>query len=189
MNNNSLSEQLIIDIIAQQLDLSAERIWVRNQNRKIPPDNGLYVVVGMVDAAPISSTSDVTSTEDGMIETQRVILSENIQIDVFSRDDAALRRRWEVMTALKSVYAQQVQEANYFKIYRMPRSFVNTSDAEGSSRLNRFTLTFPCQVWYKKEIPLTLPGRDYYNDFDTRVDDANTIGEDEGLIEFNIKES
>lgn len=186
---NKRTEQVIIDIITQQLGLAPAQIWVRNQDRKIPADDGLYVVVGMVDASPISSTSSTTSTEDGMIETQKVIMVENIQVDLFSRSLDALDKRWEIMTALKSVYAQQAQEANYFKIYRMPRSFLNTSDTEGGSRLNRFTLTFPCQVWYKKEIPLTLAGRDYYNDFDTRVDDATTIAEDEGLIEFNIKES
>ena len=41
-------------------------------------------------------------------------------------------------------------------------------------------------MWYKKETVLNEE-YDYYDDFTQRVDDAKTIGEAEGLIEFEIK--
>ena len=189
---NSLTEQIIINILAQEMDLTpsgeSADIWIRNQNRKIPNSDGLFIVVGMVDAQTISSTSETIPTDDGMNEIQKVILSENIQIDMYSRDNSALSRRWEILAALKSVFAQQKQEENYFTIYKIPRNFLNISDSEGGSRLNRFSLTFPCQVWYRKIKPLVIPDKDYYNDFDTRVDDAETIDQETGLIEFNISE-
>lgn len=186
---NSLTAQILVDIVRVQLGLDVDQVWIRDQNKKIPNDNRLYVIVGMVDSSVISATSEAVFNEENeeVEDVQRVIISENIQIDIFSRSNAALSRRWEIVSALRSIYSQQRQEENFFKIYRIPRSFLNTSDAEGGSRLNRFSLTFACQVWYKKIVG-EFSGGDYYNDFDTRADDANTIGEEDGLFQFNITE-
>jgi hypothetical protein len=41
-------------------------------------------------------------------------------------------------------------------------------------------------VWYEKVSD--LPVYDYYNEFSTRVDDESTIGQEDGLIEFEIDE-
>ena len=187
---NSLAEQVIIDILKERMGLADSQIWVRSQNRKIPADTKLYLIVGMV-STQVNSVQ--TYMEDRIIETRtkqveinRVQTLENIQIDILSRSNDAITRRWEILAALKSIYAQQKQEANYFKICRESVSFLDTSSAEGSSQLNRFTITIPCFVWYKKETVLEEE-YDYYDDFTQRVDDAKTIGEAEGLIEFEIK--
>jgi hypothetical protein len=196
---NKTPESLIIDILRQEMELPTDSIWVRNQNRVIPKDQGLYVIAGMVDTDYISSTNDVIPYEivqpdpdppiSAMKEIQKTITQENIQIDILSRSNTATDRRWEVIAALRSVYSQQVQEANYFKIFRLPTSFLNTSDAEGGSQINRFSVTVACHVWYIKEkILYNESGYDFYNDFTQRVDDANTIGTANGLFEFEITE-
>lgn len=184
---NSATESIIVDIIRDQMGLTNSQIWVRDQNRKIPNDTGLYLIVGMTDARGLSSTSYLKDDGANTVEVGEVQFSENIQIDILSRSNDAILKRWEIPIALKSIYAQQKQEQHNFKISRISRSFVNTSIAEGGSQLNRFSLSFPCLVWYRKEVVLSPTGGDYYDDFDTRVDDKNTIGEDEGLIEFNIQ--
>jgi len=207
------AEQYIIDILKAQLGLTDSQIWLRYQNRSVPPNTGLYVVVGMVDSRPVSAQSYIESkptrtprletetfsfvtTESGgllacetgevyeEVEIQRVQTMDAIQIDIFSRDNSALTRRWEVIGALRSIAAQQTQEENFFKICRLPASFLNISAAEGGSNLNRFSLTFNCFVWFQKERVLSSGG--VYDDFKTRVDDAVTIAEDRGLIEFEI---
>lgn len=193
---NRTPEAIIVDILINQMDMPKNSVWVRNQNREIPKDQGLYIIVGMVDSQYISATNDVSPIEipqpdpapdiSAMKETQKTITRENIQIDILSRSDSATLRRWEVIAALRSVYCQQQQEANYFKIARLPTAFLNTSDAEGGSQVNRFSLTISCHVWYIKERTLLKSGFDFYDDFTQRVDDANTIGESEGLIEFEI---
>jgi len=43
-----------------------------------------------------------------------------------------------------------------------------------------------CHVWYSKES--LLPRSKIFDTFETRIDDANTIGQDEGLFEFTITE-
>lgn len=196
---DSLAEQVIIDIIRQFMDLGAQRAWVRSQNHRIPEDDGLFIIAGLTYAPRVMSSQSYL--EQRIVppvidppapeivqqwEISRVQMAENIQVDIFSRNNEALMRRWEIVAAMTSIYSEQQQEANVFRIFRQPATFLNTSDAEGGSNLNRFSITFPCFVWYKKERLLTASGGDYYDDFTTRVDDANTITEPEGLFSFRI---
>lgn len=211
---NLLSSQYIIDIINEEMNMPANSVWLRDQNPKIPIDNGLYIAVGIVSSRVMSAetrmvpyvpTTEVNWDEPGQtwdenppqnwdqtyaVQTQvsEAVVQEMVQIDVFSRALTALQRNWEVVAALNSFYSQQQQEAQNFKIFRIPQNWINTSSAEGSSILNRYTITFPCFVWYRKEKVLTANGGDYYDDFTTRVDDSNTIGTDSPLIEFEINQ-
>lgn len=187
------AEQILCDIIAESMGLgAASEIWVRDQNRKIPADNGLYIIVGMVDSQALSSKMhmiqrvivDPPATQQ--VEITEAQTADTIQIDVVSSSNAALLRRWEIIAALRSIYAAQQQEVYNFHIPRLPAQFVNTSIAEGGSQLNRFSLSFKCLVWYRKEKILTEDGGEYYDDFTTRVDDALTIGEENGIFEFSI---
>jgi hypothetical protein len=182
---DSLPEQILVDIIRQEMELDQNSVWIRDQNKDIPADNGLYVVVGLSDSIPISSANSFDSV--AMTEIQQVIVCENIQIDIFSRSKDLISRRWEVMAALHSVLSRQAQEANNFKIFKMPKSFVNASSAEGGSNINRYTMTFACHVWYRKEKVLQSPNGDYYDDFTQEVDDEASIIADTEIIEFEIK--
>lgn len=188
---NSLAEQVIIDILKERMTLADSQVWIRSQNRKIPADTKLYLIVGMVSTQVVSAQTymeeQIIDTLTKQVEINRVQTLENIQIDILSRSNDAITRRWEIVAALKSIYAQQKQEANYFKICREPSSFLDISSAEGSSQLNRFSITIPCFVWYKKETVLE-DSYDYYDKFTQRVDDAKTIGEENGLIEFSLGE-
>lgn len=184
---NQLPEQIIVDILQNQMALNSEQVWIEDQNRLIPPDKRLYIIVGMSDSQVYSNVNTPVSTYDGMEEDIKVVYKANIQIDILSRDITALLRRFEVLTALNSVYSVQKQEENAFSIFRLPTSFVNSSAAEGGSNINRFSIIISCHAWYSKEKVLQSPN-DYFNDFNTRVDDEETIDETTGLIEFEIKE-
>lgn len=176
------------------MGLPVNQVWIRDQNRKIPNDNNLYIVVGMVDSRPYGATCRmVTKYTEGSdpeayeVEEVTTNVRENIQIDILSRSNASILRKNEVYLALNSIASKQAQEQYDFKIARIPTSFVNSSAAEGGSNLNRFTMVVPCLVWYMKEN--ALPSYDYYDTFDTRADDEKTIGEDEGIFEFTIDEN
>lgn len=180
---NKLPEQIVVDILTREMALPTNTIWIRDQNRKIPNDTGLYVIVGMVDT-PVVLSNTVRMIEVGDVQKEVAVVQtrENIQIDILSRSNSAILRRYEVLTALKSIYAMQQQELYEFKLARSPISFVNSSDAEGGSTLNRFSITISALVWYKIE----KNTEEYYDEFATRVDDETTIGEENGLIEFTI---
>lgn len=189
---DSLTEKIIVDIIREEMNLPAGQVVIRDQNFKVPNNDLLYVIVGMIDTKVYSAKSptlkevEVGSDSIEVYEVQECQMNEYIQIDLFSRSNAATLRKSEIVMALNSIFSKQQQEENNFKMGRLPRSFVNTSYAEGGSQLNRFSLSFSCLTWYRKEKLLSATGGNYYDDFDTRVDDENTIGEPEGLIEFNI---
>lgn len=221
--NGLAPEQVILAILMKELGLTDKACWLMYQNRLIPNDSGLYIVVGHVDGQVIGAQAyqkdepgddpnqpilyyadDALAldlfADDALTlryasgftesvvfkETQRVQMRENIQIDILSRDNQALFRRWEVVGALRSLNSEQAQELYGFKIFSIPRTFVNASGAEGGSLLNRFTITVPCIVWYEKTTVIPPSSFDYYDDFKTRVDDEKTIGTDHGIIEFEI---
>ncbi len=191
--NNGLVSQHIIDILVQEMAIPDSDIWLANENRKVPDDDGLYFTVGFLDAQVMSSKSEMIQKDLGggdfaQFERGIVRTREYINIDIFSRLIVAEERKHEILMALKSFYSQRKQEQERFKIFEIPNGFVNTSSAEGGSNIRRFTITIPTFVWYIKERQLSPDGGEYYDDFDTRVDDENTIGEADGLIEFNINE-
>lgn len=187
---NKLASQFIIDIINNEMDMPPNAVWLREQNRTIPNDNGLYIAVGLVSAQTIGNTTEMVTLNnpDTNLPTQYEINTvqqqEAIQIDILSSasNNYAMLRNWEVIAALQSFYSQQIQEQNDFKIFRIPRSFVDTSSAEGGSMLQRYTITIMAFVWYRKQ---KIFG-DYYDDFTVRVDDEKTIGTATPLIEFEI---
>ncbi len=183
-----IAEQIIVNILQTEMDLPVNNVWLMNQNRKIAIDEQLYIAVGMVDSQVISNTNTPYSTEEGVSELQQVLTRDNIQIDLLSKSNSALTRRWEVLAALKSVYSEQQQEENEFSIFGIPSVFVNSSSAEGGSQINRFTITVAVHTLYSKTKAIT-GSENYYDDFDTRVDDEQTIGTDIALIEFNINGS
>jgi len=177
----------IRDILIQEMQIPVGNIWIRDQNTRILNETDTYISLGMVDTVVMSNRTLYKDDPGGLLETQRITMKENIQIDIFSRDNSAVLRRWEVPASMTSTFSTQVQEENGFKIFRIPETFANTSETEGSERINKFSIIIPAFVWYSKSKPINAPSGDFYDDFDARVDDENTIGQVDGLIEFNIK--
>jgi hypothetical protein len=187
---NSLIEQIIIDILKNQLSLTDSRLFIGSQNYKIPPDNNLFIVATTISEQVYSSQSSLISkivspaVTESFWNRQEVCSKAMVQIDILSRNTDALTRRWEVVSALQSFYAQQQMEANNCKIARIPSSFVNASGAEGGSNINRFAITVAALIWNIKDV--AMPTYDYYDSFRQRVDDEKTIGTANGIIQFKI---
>jgi len=140
----------------------------------------LQVIATQLNFTPTSNNSKTDFTVDPPMEKQTVVGMSSIQIDLISKNSDAETRNWEVLAALESVYSVQQQEKYKFRIFKMPSGFSNTSAAEGSSNLNRYTIVVNCHIWFSKEKELT----DYYSYFRTRADNEDTAGEVEGMIEF-----
>lgn len=186
---NSLASQIIIAIINREMRMGPEQVWLRDQNKLIPNDQGLYIVVGMISSNFIGAVTEaggITDPADRYFETNQVYMEEIIQIDILSRSNDALMRNWEIIAALNSIYSKQQQELNFFKIFRASRSFINTSVAEGGSQLNKYSLTVPCFVWYRKSVDRPSVQGDFYKTFPGRVDDEKTIGTDSPLIDLSV---
>lgn len=177
-------EQLIVDIIQREMGLDTQDVWIRDSNHTIPNDKGLYVVVGLSPGGS-QTISQSTYLNDESEQVQEAVISERIEVDILSASHQSIRRRWEVMAALNSYLSKQVQEKYNFRIYRNPVSFSNLSGAEGGSNIIRYQTDFVCHVWYRKT--QVIPQFDYFDDFNTRVDDEKTIGTTKPIIQFEIE--
>lgn len=201
MIENGLSPaQIIVDIIANYMELDDQLVFIEDKNHNIPTDDGMIISVRTsADSKVVSSTNEIEEkTVDnvvGQYETSSVTMRENVTIEAYSSVEGyqpekdVCARRWEIVAALGSIYSQQKQDENFFKIFKVPTSFLNTSAAEGGSQLARYTLSFAIMVCYKKSKLLSTDGNMYYEEFETRVDDEETIGEDDGLFEFTLDEN
>lgn len=179
MITQQLASQVIIDILNQEMSMPSNSVWLRQQNKTIPNDNGLYIAVGLVSAQTIGNCTRMetltnpATNQPAQYQICEVMQQEAIQIDLLSSsvNNYAMLRNWEVIASLQSFYSQQQQELNNFKIFRIPRSFVDTSAAEGGSMLQRYSITIMAFVWYRKQTLLDSPLGDYYDDFTQKVID------------------
>lgn len=289
---NIEASKVVADILENQLSLTPDQVWVTDQNRDIPKDNRLFVVVGNVSSEilfsnssvvnsvlSISKVGTVTGTDlslpqflhasgttlksgvlttpdlfsnltglegvsDGQIavslnsivtefsslnfngqttingiatvldsalltadvlvssegnfinfqdlqnrifEDQGIVSSESLQIDILSRTNSARDSRYSVLLALTSLFSNQKQEENGFRIFRIPTSFINNSVLEGGSKITRYTIRVNCYVGQsqRKEIVQTGGTRNVYEVFPLRVDDEESIETSTGIIEIN----
>jgi len=289
---NIEASKVVADILEDQLSLNPDQVWVTDQNRDIPEDNRLYVVVGNVSSEILFSNSSVVNSDlaifkvsgvlgtdlslpqflhasgttlksgvlttpdlsenltalllvfDGEIsvslnsnvteflplnftaggttlsfvasvlntafssagvsvsatgnfiefrdadnkifEEQGIVSSESLQIDILSRTNLARDSRYKVLLALTSLFSQQKQEENSFRIFRIPTTFINSSVLEGGSKITRYTIRLNCYVGQsqRKEIPQGTT-RNVYDTFPLRVDDEQSIETPNGIIEID----
>lgn len=195
-------EKIFVDIIKAELNLpnnygldgdgnAIPTVIIDSQNIELGTTDELQISIGMSDAQVISNINRYDETTN--TEIQECVQRENIQIDLSSRNNDARQRRWEIQLALKSILAQQMQEQYQFRIFRIPASFINASEAEGGSTLNRFSIVIPVNVWYRKEktlTPRTINDTyygDYYEEFNVRVDNEQSINQSSGIIEIEYE--
>lgn len=147
-------------IIQTQMGLdnstSGAQVWIYDQKRNIPEKMQLWVVVRFLTGKPFGNKSEFING----VEHQSINMNSVFMIDIFSRDDSALARKEEILMAMKSIYAQRLQELYAFKIAKLPISFNDLSQLEGAAIPYRFSINL--QVQYKTELQRDV---DYYDTF------------------------
>ena len=167
-------EKILVDIIKHELDLPDNygttsngdvipSVIIYGQNIKLFNTDKMQVTVRTVSQRVWSNRSefkDITvSNQTAFTEIQDINESRMMQVDVYSRNNDARERFWEVSMALKSTYAQQQMDLYNFKIGTMTNS-QNTSGLDGGSDINRFTVTFNVLTHQQKSKSV-----DYYDKF------------------------
>lgn len=169
MRNDEEIEKVIQKILLHELELPET---YGTENDKIMPS--VYIVSplisqGSTDKLQIAIQSIGSKVvgnnvrynpENEFEEIKECVVSDMIQIDIKSRNNDARTRRFEVLTALASNYAKQMQEYYQCKIFNIPSGFSNTQAAEGATLIYRYTITFSVEYLktYKKQV-------DYYDKF------------------------
>lgn len=169
-------EKIICDIVQHELDLPDNYgetsngdvipcVIVYSQNIKLFNTNKLQITVRTVSQNIYSNRSEfiqnpmAEDNEDAFLEVQDINERRMMQIDVYSRNNDARERFWEVQMALNSIYAQQQMDLYNFKIGTISSS-QNISGIDGASDINRFAITFNVITHQHKEKVI-----DYYDKF------------------------
>jgi hypothetical protein len=139
---------IIADLLQSELGLSDSAVMLSYEKINISTDPGLYIVLDYVSGKAIGNNNYFDS--DAIKEVQQVAMNHLIQIDLMSFDDSARTRKEEVIMALRSIAAQQAQDANAMQIARIPGEFINTASLENTKFLNRFTMTIVVKSIYTK---------------------------------------
>lgn len=147
-------------------------VTIRAQNIKLFNTPHIQITVQTVSNQVFANrkeyfeTTETIDDKEVIIYNERLMLNEQrvIQIDVYSRNNEARDRFWEVQAALTSTLAEQLQDQYQFRLGKISNSF-NTSGLEGGSDINRFSIRFNCLVWDEKIIPV-----DYYEIFRTMAE-------------------
>lgn len=153
---------ILREIIKRFMNLDDQQIWLYNQNNRIAPTKGLFVMIQLLSAQPFANNSK--TGEDGMSEELMLNMQETYSVNIFSKDDSAAFRNQEVLQALQSQVAKEWQEIFQFKVPRTSSNFVNISELEGAEMLNRYAITISLLTsYYKKNIV------DYYDEFENTI--------------------
>lgn len=178
---NKEIEKIFVELIQASLNLPNDYgtdsqgntipcVTIKSQNIKLYNTEHLQVTVGTLSSQIFSNRKEyfertVNNTteycERSMINEQRVM-----QIDVYSRNNEARQRFWEIQACLNNTLSSQLQDKYQFRISKISNSF-NTSGLDGGSDINRYTIRFNCLTWQEKVNVV-----DYYETFRTTAQDG-----------------
>ena len=182
-------EKILVDIVQHEMNLPdnygmTDRgdvipcVTIYAQNIKLFNTDKLQITVKTLTAREYSNRIEYIPNDDGgLTEVQDINQGRMMQIDVYSRNNEARQRFWEVSAALKSTYAAQMQDLYSFKIGTITND-INLSGLGGGSDVNRYTLTFEVLVHYQKSKAI-----DYYDKFQ-----VDTYTEKGKISQINIGE-
>ena len=108
-------------------------LWTMNKTKtEIFNTDKIQVTVRTVSQNVWSNRSQFKETISGFTEIQDINERRMMQVDVYSRNNDARERFWEVAMALKSTYAQQQMDLYNFKIGTMTVAIPSWTTAYGS---------------------------------------------------------
>jgi hypothetical protein len=158
------SLDLLRDIIQEEMCLPDDQIFIYAQPNILPSDMKLYVVVEYK-YSKIYSNRNLTpvDAEDNITQEQNVNTQEFLTVQLFSRSFEALRRKEEAAMALKSFYAQQIQEKYSFKLSVNP-NILDLTSLEASAMLYRYDVPVVFLSAYQK-----IKTVEWYQSFNVEV--------------------
>lgn len=174
-------EKIFVELIQSELNLPANYgtdedgneipcVTIRAQNIKLFNTPHVQITIQTVSNQIFANRKEYfeeTHTNENNEEVttynERLMINEQrlMQIDIYSRNNEARERFWEVQAALTSTKAEQLADKYQFRIAKISNA-TNTSGLEGGSDINRFSIRFNCLTWQEK-----VKTVDYYSIFRT----------------------
>ena len=150
---------ILKQIIDNQMQMPANRVWAYNPDVDLPKDNDLFIILFLKEQKPIANNTKYVSTTTGMVEKQSINVKEEITISLVSRSTQARSRAPEVFLALNSFYSQHLQGQNKLHISILGDAY-DASFLEGTSMLNRWDIRIRVLRAYDK-----INNIDYFDKF------------------------
>lgn len=167
---NKSIEKILVDIIKHELKLPDNygktsrgdvipSVIIYAQNIKLFNTDRLQITVRTGNFKTFANISEVREIENKFYEIQNLNQSCIVQIDCYSKNNEAVSRHWEIITAMNSVYAQQQMDLYNFKLGIIGNT-VNNSGIDGGSDINRYTITYNALIHNQKNTEI-----EYYDKF------------------------
>jgi len=155
--------EVIADIISHEMDIPSGQIALYDQS--VPSASqltGLHIAIDILEKEVLNNNVRHESRDGDadLWQVQTMQVREHICIHVFSADEEAHERNHEIVFALGSTYAQQVQEEYGMGIGRIPSAYIKVFDAAQTPPVNHYTITITAQRSHFKESKV-----DYYDKF------------------------
>lgn len=145
-------------------------VTIKSQNIKLYNTEHLQVTISTISSQIFSNRREYFEKQiDGVnYYFERCLLNEQrtMQIDVYSKNNEARQRFWEIQACLNNTLSLQLQDKYQFRISKISNSF-NTSGLEGGSDINRYSIRFNCLTWQEVENKV-----DYYDKFNLSAQDG-----------------
>lgn len=167
-------EEIFADVIRRYMNLPNDYgytssgnlipcVTIANQNIKLFNTDKLQITVKTVSSEVYASRSEFKEVVNGYIETVYLNEKKKLQIDIYSKNNDARERYFEVLASLKSYIAQEQEDLYGFKIGEIGK-VINLSGLDGSADISRYSVTFSILTHDKKETFV-----DYYDKFPYEV--------------------
>ena len=171
-------ENILVEIIREELGLPENYgvtsrgdvipcVVIYSQNIKLFNTDKLQITVKTVSSRTWSNRSQVKTINEVFTEVQDINQQRMMQIDVYSRNNDALKHYQDVEHALASDTAQEAMDKYNFKIGKLTNA-TNTSGQDGSGDINRFTITFNVLIHFQRTKAI-----DYYDTFEVTAETEN----------------
>lgn len=131
---------LLGDIIMKEMGLPQDQVSFYNQKFNITKDTKIYISVGELSAKPYANNINYDRTT-GLEESVTTKFRSLAYVEVYGYSNLVFMRKGEAVSSLVSTYSEQQQEANSFKIGKIPQQFNNISKEDGPGIPYRFNIT------------------------------------------------
>lgn len=144
--------KVLVELLLAELELKPEQVTLYNQEFPIPPDDRLYINLGILGTRTFGSRNkyEKDPVTDELREVQGTNRQEMISLLAYSKSSAARERNWEIPLVFTSTLAEQLMEKHAFKIGRVSANMQDVSEGEGAARINRYSFTFLVLAAYQK---------------------------------------
>jgi hypothetical protein len=142
---------VIADIIKHEMAIPDAQVAIYNQGVPPPQAAGLFIAIDIMDKEVLGNNTRYESRGDDLWQLQTLQLKEQICINAVSLGTEAHERNHEIVLALGSTCAQQLQEQYSLRISRIPSAFTKVSNGGDATNVNQYTITVATQRGYYKE--------------------------------------